>query len=73
MRKPKIPSFDENKWYIYSTKDKLSRNFKILNMDRLMRKEFAELLEISEPMKIVDNLSIGMISKKKKKSNTPSW
>jgi hypothetical protein len=36
-------------------------------MDRLMRKEFAELLEISEPMKIVDNLSIGMISKKKKK------
>lgn len=31
-----------------------------------MRKEFAELLEISEPMKIVDNLSIGMISKKKK-------
>jgi hypothetical protein len=35
-------------------------------MDRLMRKEFAELLEISEPMKIVDNLSIGMISKKKK-------
>jgi hypothetical protein len=41
-------------------------------MDRLMRKEFAELLEISEPMKIVDNLSIGMISKKKKKSNTPS-